>query len=223
MRGLRKKLTVMAVGTVVGALAVVSAPQASASPAGVLATAEFGVAFRDHNNNGQCRSVDDGSGQKQQWAPEGTWTTPIAIDTDNRPGGCDMQFGLNNVDGSLTGLSLNYWFNPAGTGQCGGTANNAPVPYFPFPLQFFLMTPIVINTDNRQGGCELDFVLSGRNDIALDVKWEYNGDPGQCPGAQLQPANNPTFRVQNGQGLALFLDTDDRGGACFLSFRLNHI
>lgn len=225
MRGLRRKLTTMAFGAIVGALTVVSAPQAGAEPVGPMATAQFGIWFDDHNDNGQCRVVDDDPAKERQWVPEGTWTTPIAIDTDSRPGGCDMKFGLNNVDGSLTGLSLNYWFGPDGTGQCEGTANGAPVPFFPFPVSYpvFAMDEIVINTDNRQGGCELNFVISGRDDIALDVKWEYNGDSGQCPGAQLQPATNPTFRVEAGQGLALFLDTDDRGGACFLSFRLMHI
>lgn len=226
MRGLRRKLTVMAVGAIVGALAVVSTPQAGADPIGPMATAEFGIKFTDRNHNDQCRLVTNSATENEEWVSEGTWTTRIAVDTDSRDSGCDMQFGLNNADGSLTGLNLNYWFNPPGP-QCGGAANNAPISYVPAAVffRFFFMTPIFINTDNKPGGCELNLAISGRSDIELDVRWEYNGNRDQCGGDGTQElgVDTPTFTVRNGEGHTIIFDTDNRDGACYLSFRLRHI
>lgn len=226
MRGLRRRLTVMAVGTIIGALAVVSAPQTGADPIGPMATAQFGIKFKDRKGNGQCTLWPTGDSENEDWVPEGFWSKRIAIDTDNRPSGCDMWFGLNNVDGSLTGLNLNYWFNPPGP-QCGGAANNAPISYLSSAgsVQYFFMDPIFINTDNKPGGCELNLVISGRSDIELDVRWEYNGISEQCggDGRQLFGGNDETFTVDSQHGGTIIFDTDNRNGACFLSFRLRHV
>jgi hypothetical protein len=222
MRDLRRKLTVMAFATSIGASALVGLPQASADPVGPMATAEFGVWHKDQNNNGQCEFTEGDPDKPDSWATEGSWTTPLAVDTDSRPGGCELKFGLNNADGSLTGLNLNYWFIPGNTGQCGGTANNKAIPHFPFPFQWFFMDPIIVNSDNRVGGCELTLAISGRNDVEIDVLWEYNGDGGQCPGADPRGSNQPR-RITSSQGLSVFFETDDRSGACFISFRLRHV
>ena len=227
MRGLRRKLTVMAVGTIVGTLTVVSAPQAGADPIGPRATAQFGIKFEDRNENGQCRLINTDIYKNEEWVSEGTWTTRIAVDTDSRDSGCDMWFGLNNVDGSLTGVNLIYSFNPPGP-QCGGGATNKPIPYVPVAASFpyFTMLPIFINTDNKPGGCELNLTISGRSDIALDVRWEYNDNRDQCGGdgiPQEVGTDAQRFTVRNGVGGTIIFDTDNRDGACFLSFRLRHI
>ncbi|MBP2330151.1 hypothetical protein JOF56_010536 [Kibdelosporangium banguiense] len=210
----------MAFGISVAAMAVVGVPQASAAPVGPLAAAQFGIWHKDQGDNGQC-GFEYGDPKPHEWKDVGEWTTAMVVDTDSRPGGCELKFGLNNADGSLNGLVLSYWFIPGNTGQCGGTASNVPIPYFPFAFQYFFMDPIIVNSDNRVGGCELTLAISGRNDIALDVLWEFNGDGGQCPGADPRGSNQHRT-IDSTQGLSVFFETDDRGGACFLSFRLRH-
>lgn len=232
IRVLGRKLSAIACGVLsAGAFIVVSAPPAGASPDTVLATAEFGIRFKDDSNNGQCRVDDGSSGESVQWVPEGQWTLPLVLDTDSRSGGCGIWFGFNNQDGSLTGFNLQYTYteSPGGAnGQCPGVGP-APqiVPVVPFPVFFrYWMDPrITVDTDNRPGYCDLTLSATGRADVVLDVLWEFNGDGGQCHGALPLGTNPPQVRtVQTGAvPVAMGFDTDNRGGACFLSFRLRHL
>ncbi|MBP2327212.1 hypothetical protein JOF56_007597 [Kibdelosporangium banguiense] len=230
MRVLGRKFTAIACGVMsVGALALVSASPASAKPAGALATAEFGVRLVDDNRNGQC-VVNDGSvGDSLQWVPEGQYSEPLVIDTDSRSGGCRMTFGFNNADGSLTGLTLSYIYQVSGNGdagQCPGSSSKpVDIPIFPiaFPFRYMMDRPIYIDTDGRRGWCDLTFQMSGRTDVALDVVYEFNGDSGQCKGALPLGTNQPRTVQTGGVPVTIGLDTDNRGGACFLSFRLRHI
>jgi hypothetical protein len=215
----------------VGALAVVSASPAGAKPkpAGVLATAEFGVRLVDDNRNGQCR-VDDGStGDSIQWLPEGQYSQPLVIDSDSRPGGCRLAFGFNNADGSLTGLRFTYTYGVSeggNPGQCPfATGKPTDVPIFPiaFPFRYMMDPPLYIDTDGRPGWCDLKLEISGRTDVEVDVIYEFNGDSGQCKGALLQGTNQPRVVKASGPPVTIGLDTDNRGGACFLSYRLRHV
>jgi hypothetical protein len=228
MRVLGRKLVAVACGVLsVGGLVVLAASPASADTAGVTATAEFGVRFKDDSNNGQCRVDDGSSGESVQWVSEGNWTLPLALDTDNRSGGCGIWFGFNNQDGSLTGFNLNYLFaeSPGGAdGQCPGVSGTQTVPILPIPAPFrWWMDPrITVDTDHRPGWCDLTLTATGRADVVLDVLWEFNGDGGQCHGA-LPLGTNQYRTVQTGAlPVTMGFDTDNRGGACFLSFRLRH-
>jgi hypothetical protein len=229
MRVLGRKLSAIACGVLsAGVLVVASASPAGAEPDGMLATAELGVRFKDDSNNGQCR-VDDGStGESVQWVPEGQWTLPLVLDTDNRSGGCGIWLGFNNQDGSLTGFNLNYLFaeSPGGAnGQCPGVAGTQIVPIMPVPFFFrYWMDPrITVDSDGRPGWCDLTLTATGRADVVLDVLWEFNGDGGQCHGA-LPLGTNQYRTVQTGAlPVTMGFDSDNRGGACFLSFRLRHL
>lgn len=228
-RVLGRKLSAILCGVLsVGAFIVVSASPAGAAPDGVRATTEFGVRFKDDTNNGQCRVDDGSSGDSVQWVGEGQWTLPLVLDTDNRSGGCGIWFGFNNRDFSLTGFNLTYEYTESAggaNGQCPGVAGPQIVPIMPLPLSLrFWMDPrITVDTDGRPGWCDLTLTATGRTDVVLDVLWEYNGDGGQCHGA-LPLGWNQYRTVQTGAlPVTLGFDTDNRGGACFLSFRLRHV
>jgi hypothetical protein len=228
-RVLGRKLSAIMCGVLSAALVVVSAPPAGAEPDGALATAEFGIRFKDDSNNGQCRVDDGSSGESVQWVPEGQWTLPLVLDTDNRSGGCGIWFGFNNQDGSLTGFNLNYTYteSPGGAnGQCPGVGPATQVvPILPIPFFFrYWMDPrITVDTDHRPGWCDLTLTATGRADVKLDVLWEFNGDGGQCHGAQLLGRNEYRTVEVGGLPVNMGFDTDNRGGACFLSFRLRHV
>lgn len=227
MRVLRRKLTAAVMcGASAGAV-LLAAPAASAADVGPAATAAFGIRFTDKNANGQCRVGEAPAGDVSQWVSENQWTRTLAIDTDDRLGGCDLYFGLNNVDGSLTGLTLSYTFQYsdfAGDNQCpSASPDPQQVPFFPLQGNFpvFFMSPIVLNTHDDAGGCTLKLEISGRADVALDVLYEFVGDGGQCPGAHPRGTNDHRT-VSAGSPVTIGLDSDDRAGACLLSFRLRH-
>jgi hypothetical protein len=230
VRNLRRRL----VGIMCGALTAAPLIVATAGPAAA-AGSEFGVKLRDDSNNGQC-VTDNHRGVQEfaQWVGEGMWTEPLVIDTDNRFGGCQLWFGTNNKDGSLTGLKLNYTFHygaPGNTGECGPKASpqrvEIPVVPAPFDFRLFQTDAIVIDTDTtRNSYCDLtlDMVGSTRSDIALDVKYRFNDQGGQCHHAF--PINAPDDRfdtVTTSLPLTIGLDTTNAGGACFLSFRLHRV
>jgi hypothetical protein len=233
-RDMRRKLTAITCVIGAGVLGLVSAPPAGADPVGTNAVAEFGIKYEDEGLHGQCAGAP-----VEQWKPEGEWTTAIAVDTDNRPLGCMMWFALNNVDGSLNGLDLHYeWAPSPGNPNWGQCHTQFPVdvqiPYFPFPFSFrsFSASPIHIDTTSAAGYCDLKFMIFGRGDIALDIRWDYNGDRGQCvrhTGSVLPDGSpNPDdpgqiWTVKLDEPKSIGFDTDERGGACWLKFRLRHL
>lgn len=220
------------VGIMCGVLTAAPLMVVTAGPAAA-AGSEFGVKLRDDSNNGQCVTQGHPGQEISQWVGEGTWTDPLVIDTDNRSGGCQLWFGTNNRDGSLTGLRLRYTFQygaPGATGECPSASSQSvdvPIAPFPFDFRLFQTNPIVIDTDTtRNSYCDLtlDMVGSTRSDIALDVKYRWNGEGGQCHHAFPIDAPDDRFdTVTTSAPLTIGLDTTNGGGACFLSFRLRRV
>jgi hypothetical protein len=226
VRNVANKLVTIMCGALIAAPLII----VSAGPAAADGMSELGIRLRDDGGNGQCVTRDHRIQDYTQWVSEGTWTEPLVIDTDDRSGGCELWFGTNNKDGSLTGLHLNYTFFQApgpSTGECP-SASDKPmaIPIFPFAFDFQFMqgSPIVIDTDTpRNSYCKLRFDMEGstRSDVALDVKYEFNGDGGQCQGGHLLDDGTDPYVVDVGHSLEIGLNTSNAGGACFLSFRMH--
>jgi hypothetical protein len=240
-RRLPRKLVGIMCGVLTAAplIVVTAGPAAAAGP-------EFLITLKDQANNGQCVSEDHRNQQEwtQSVSPD-RWSEPLVIDTDNRPGGCELSFGTNNADGSLTGLVLNYtfeyahpeWGEPAQrTGECPTASHSSdppavkriPIPVFPFAFPAPVFAPkIAIDTDTQRNNfCFLTFDMVGstRSDIEFVVKWEYNGDGGQCGGGFLLGTDPLQNRVKVGaEPVTIGLNTSNAGGACFLSFLWHHI
>jgi hypothetical protein len=94
--------------------------------------------------------------------------------------------------------------------QCG----NQGVHSIPI-TQFQVMGPsILVDTDQRKGGCLLSFGMSGRTDTALDVMFTGGA---QCffttPAGQWRT-------VLPGSPVSVGIDTDQRAGGCELALRL---
>lgn len=80
-----------------------------------------------------------------------TFGPTIRIDTDNRPGGCNLTLAVPTIDRTYVKLDIQY--DPDGdAGQCGNTGyhwaetDRGPV-------------TIGVDTDNRVGGCRLQLRL----------------------------------------------------------------
>jgi hypothetical protein len=225
MRVLRRKLTVMAVCAMsVGAILVTAAAPASAATTG-----EFGVRFKDNNQNGQCRVETDQAGDVTTWAPVDSWTRYLAIDTDSRAGGCQLWFGLNNPDGSLNGLQLSYTYtvNPGGSSRrCAfQTPSPQPIKFFPLPIDWPIWIPdpgITLDSDAfTPGWCNLTMYLDGTSNIVLDIRYWYvqGTDGGQCISAA-QPGTEQVWTVRKDHPVTIGLNSGDSAGACYLAFRL---
>jgi hypothetical protein len=164
--------------------------------------------FYGDGDLGQCNGAYYG----RQQAQLGTWTSPIRIDTDNRPGGCWQQFAIVDPAHRLDGLTLKMNFTGTGDwGQCGN-AGEQIIPIITSPDQPW-SSPIRMDMDNRPGGCDQTFVIEGRPDVELAISFEADGDPGQC-------GNTGTHTVSSWSSVTLFLDTDSRSGGCRESFSL---
>ncbi|WP_146209940.1 hypothetical protein [Vitiosangium sp. GDMCC 1.1324] len=144
----------------------------------------------------------------------GDWTPPIRIDTDGRAGGCYQQFGVTDPTGVLAGLNLAVNF------YADGNADQCNFPgYRTIPISSSTNVQwsygYRIDADNRAGGCWQVFYLSGRNDIALDIEFLPDGNPGQCN-------NAGTHTVTSSNSVAIRIDTDSRSGGCTQRFRLRY-
>lgn len=152
----------------------------------------------------------------------GDWTREVFIDADERSGGCEQSFAIEDPDGVLGGLtvSVNLDFDPVGNpGQClfAGTRSIPITTGEGFPAW---SDPYRIDTDNRAGGCYLIFTLQGNDDYALDVGYRYSSstDTGECSNATTPVG---TFTTRAGQApVKIFLNTRDGGGGCLLKLRL---
>ena len=183
-------------------------------------SASFVQLFEADGDTGQCNALASGV----IVTPFGVWSNPVRIDTDGRAGGCRQAFAVSDPQNTLAGLNLFVSFTPDGdAGQCGNPGLKG-IPVVPLDVASFgsLYETILrsaayrIDTDNRSGGCQQTFSLSGRNDIVLDVSFIPDGDAGQCGNAgsfTVTPSSPVTFRI----------DTDKRGGGCRQSFRLRRV
>ncbi|WP_424186376.1 hypothetical protein ACOBQX_00820 [Actinokineospora sp. G85] len=173
---------------------------------------ELGLSFTPDGNAGQC------VGTRSQWTPSPDWTNKVLIDTDSRSGGCLLAFGVRDLAGNLPGLALSYRWEAspgANAGQCGNQG------LFPLPVtpQQTLGSTIKVDTDSRQGYCDLTFFLSGRTDVALDVRFwpETVAGKDQCVNSLPQ---DEWHSVRPDAPITIGMDTDSRQGGCYFSLRL---
>jgi hypothetical protein len=158
---------------------------------------------------GQCNAANFG----RIVSPAGEWSPAIRLDTDSRGGGCLHQFAIVDLDRRITGLMI--WVNFFGDGdaaQCGNPGNRVIPVRKRFDSLLFTQ-PMSIDTDNRGGGCQETWSVTGRNDVRLEIDFQPDGDPGQC-------GNAGTHLVTPGNPVTIYLDMDDRGGGCQQRFRL---
>lgn len=194
-----------------GAMTVSGAGAASAGPVGVQGLPTFlGVKLVDEGNNGQCVGSKDGS-----WTTNPNPTTSIRLDSDNRSGGCQLSFGIGDIDGSLAGLRVTYQLTPhvgSHSGQCGDNWGENDMP---IGSSFTFGPSVRVDSDSRPGWCDLTFRVSGRSDVVLEVLFKAENNTNQCLNASdgWQP-------VTAGLQLTIGIDTDGRAGGCGLSLRL---
>jgi hypothetical protein len=168
----------------------------------------FGQSFLADGDANQCNGAFTGT----DFVRLGEFTREIRIDTDGRPGGCFQSFAIVDPDNVLAGLRLTVNFFPDGEGQCDDPGVRAiPVNREVSGAQF--SRRYRIDADGRPGGCQQVFSVEGRNDVALDILFFPDGDPGQCGNAGLHTA-------VVGQPVQIRIDTDDRPGGCRQMLRL---
>lgn len=179
------------------------------------------LSWRDEGTpNGQC------GGQMGEFATAfGAFSEAIKFDTDNREGGCQLRLAIIDPDGILgeRRWQLSIVFTPQGhIGQCKypGSRVVPIVPSVEAAIASWTLPPwrdpIVIDTDDRVGGCVLEFQVNGPDTAhapVLDVAYEADGDPRQCPQAGVKVATL-------GHPAAVIIDTDSRPGGCLLRLRL---
>lgn len=143
----------------------------------------------------------------------GQWTSQVRLDTDSRPQGCWQKFGIYDPYGELSGLSLTVSFygqgNPTSNGQC----DNPGTYVVPVGSVLNWAGPWGIDTTDAYGGCVQTFSISGRSDVALDVRFDADRHNGQCQ-------NTGLHTVTSLNPVSLTLDMDNRYGGCYQTFRL---
>ncbi|MFD9791940.1 hypothetical protein ACFWXK_13420 [Streptomyces sp. NPDC059070] len=213
LSGRRRPLArALAVGALVAAGFTGTAAHAAPATPSAAAPA-IGIQFNPDGDAGQC-----GGRTGQQWATSPDWSQAIRFDTDGRPGGCQLAFGVYDPDNTFAGASLTYDFqvSPGGDGgQCGSQGTYA-MPIRPFQT---FGPSVRVDTDNRSGYCNLTLGVTGRSDVVLDVQFYADGDAGQCkntlPAGQYQTA-------YWGSPVTVGIDADNRPGGCQFLLRLRH-
>ena len=170
--------------------------------------------------NGQC------GGRMGEFAtPFGSHSEAIKFDTDNREGGCVYRLAIVDPDGALAALGwqLHVVFTPQGhIGQCKYPGSRAvPVVRAVGDVagawtDADWVHPIIVDTDDRIGGCVMEFQITGPETArspVLDIRYLPDGDPGQCP-----QSGDKTASL--GHPAAMIIDTDNRPGGCFFQMRL---
>ena len=149
----------------------------------------------------------------------GQFTQYIVIDADERAGGCMQNFGIYDPYYELKGLNITVnFYSDQNAGQCWFQGVRK-IPIFSDYSAPVLSSEYVIDTDDRAGGCLLEFSISGRSDIVLDI--EFGNDPlGQNNG---QCGNTGFHTVSEGKSVTLRIDTDNRPGGCRMRFSLGQL
>ncbi|WP_208722896.1 hypothetical protein [Corallococcus llansteffanensis] len=180
-----------------------------------LSSVWFHYDFRADNfsTNSQCNNGVNVAESKRL----GEWTTRVKLDTDSRGGGCLQTFGVQDPASELSGLALFVEFrgeaNLSGDGQCD-TPGLRAIPVTPSGPS--LASAWGIDTDQRYKGCVQTLSLTGRSDVALDVKFEDQNYNGQC-------GNTGLHTVTSTHPVSIVMDMDDRAGGCLQSFRLRKL
>lgn len=147
----------------------------------------------------------------------GEWTTRVKLDTDSRGGGCLQSFGIHDPGGELSGLALWVDFRGEASLTGDGQCDNPGLRTIPVTTSApSLASAWGIDTDQRYKGCSQTISLSGRSDVALDVKFEDQNYNGQCK-------NTGLHTVTSTHAVSIVMDMDDRSGGCFQSFRLRKL
>jgi hypothetical protein len=198
------------VRTIVALAELLLTPSVRSEAVGASAAKLF-VRFYPDEDSGQCL------GPRVQDAPLGSWTHPILINSDNRPGGCIQEFAVFDPHHELDGVRVTIDVRPDGKmqNQCD---NPGPRD---IPVSTRLDTlgwsrPYRLDTDDTPDGCRQVFSVEGRSDVALDVDFRADGVVDQCrnTGRHTASADHP---------VELRLDTDQRAGGCYQRFRLRLI
>ncbi len=147
----------------------------------------------------------------------GNWSNTIRMASNGAPGGCLMQFAVIDPDRSLGAWQPIARFSPTGDpGQCG----NAGIQRIPVVRTLEEArargAAIVVDTDNRPGGCELQFAVNEPGPrIGVWFATEHSRGPWdngcQMTGEQVAAPGQPaTIRV----------DTDDARSSCLFRIGL---
>ncbi|MBZ4402291.1 MULTISPECIES: hypothetical protein [unclassified Myxococcus] len=207
--------TMLAAATLLSTSCGVAAPEeslesdATSTRGDALGGAEFWHDFRAYSGaSPECNgfNVSEGRGL-------GQWTSQIRLDTDSRPQGCWQKFGIQDPYGELSGLMLTVSFYGQGSPTASGQCDNPGTYVVPIGPTLDWTGPWGIDTTDAYGGCVQTFSISGRDDIALDVRFDADRHNGQCQNAGLHTVTsiNP---------VSLTLDMDNRYGGCYQTFRL---
>jgi len=151
------------------------------------------------------------------------WTSTI-FDTDSDYGGCFFYFFVRDTPGGieLSPLTLAAVFEPisgAGPSECRNTGRHE-IPILP-EREMPGLRPMVLDTDDEQGGCKLTFIVEGRNDIGLDIKYMPNGNSFEQCINRTETGKYHTAKLNN--SVTIGLDLDNRYGGCKLELRLRHL
>ncbi|MCX5199829.1 hypothetical protein OOK31_39175 [Streptomyces sp. NBC_00249] len=213
MKRIAQKVMTLSAAVAIAATAVIfPAPHAQAH-APLIAFPEIGIQFNADGNAGQC-----GGRTGEQWHLDENWTEAIRFDTDSRPGGCRLAFGIYDPEDDLAGASVTYTFqsSPGGNpAQCGNQGTHQ----MPIQRTRTFGPSIRIDTDNRPGGCKLTFALSSPFRMGISVDYSSDGNRGQCGNAL--PSPGFPSPVDNSRAVTIDIDTDDRFGGCQLQLRLD--
>ncbi|MEK6424056.1 MAG: hypothetical protein V4801_31080 [Burkholderia gladioli] len=147
----------------------------------------------------------------------GDWSRTIRMATNGAPGGCIMQLAVIDPEHSLQDWQPITRFTPTGDpGQCGNAGINRVPVVRTLEQARAQASSIVVDTDNRPGGCELQFatnVPGPRIGVWFDTErsrgpWD-NGC--QMTGQQAAAVNQPA---------TIHIDTDDARSACLFQMGL---
>ncbi|WP_055528957.1 hypothetical protein [Streptomyces graminilatus] len=212
---LRTLSGVLAAGALIAGLSGTTA-QASENTANTAtaAPAEIGIRFNSDGDAGQCGGLAG-----QQWGVSPDFTRAIRFDTDNRPGGCQLSFGVFDPNNTLAGASISYSFRASAGGDAGQCGNPGT---YQMPIQRFRTfgPQVRVDTDNRPGFCNLTFSVSGRSDVILEIRYFADGDGGQCVNTLPSDQAHTAFA---GSPVTIGIDADGRPGGCQMQLRLQKV
>jgi hypothetical protein len=104
--------------------------------------------FEPTGDPGQCGGIGAHDVQKVRFEGQITSSDTLRFDTDDRPGGCRLRF---RVSGRGPALAIYFVADDTGSGQCGNPGVQV--------VQPGEEKSILIDTDQRYGGCVLQFRL----------------------------------------------------------------
>ena len=166
--------------------------------------------WRADGNSGQCRTPYPWTSQRFLCATPGHWTRFYIDDTDGRPGGCRMQWGILSSGPRALKYSVHLCYRFEGDGdtrQCGARSRVVCAPVG-------RLTPVYRDdTDGRSGGCRMSWMLSVRGyhyPFLRNLRLCFNWSGGvQCGGRNV----GRTLCARTNRWTSFYRDdTDNRSG-----------